>query len=108
MGCYGIGTTRLLAAALESLSLPDQIRWPRLIAPHQICIIPQQVNAHSSLHSRLHYQCFSFDVCRYLASLDMHDTTENNGTQICIGNAKANSRCESASRENTLDVVIIV
>ncbi len=46
MGCYGIGTTRLLAAVIEVLSTNDEIRWPKLIAPHQICIIPQKVHIH--------------------------------------------------------------
>ena len=43
MGCYGIGVTRLLATAVEVLSLDDEIRWPRVLAPYQICIIPQKV-----------------------------------------------------------------
>lgn len=43
MGCYGIGVTRLLAAALESLSLPIDtgiMRWPRLMVPFDVMIIP--------------------------------------------------------------------
>ncbi|KAI0225488.1 putative proline--tRNA ligase, mitochondrial [Lamellibrachia satsuma] len=61
MGCYGIGVTRLLAAAVEVLSLDDQIRWPRVLAPYQICIIPQKkgfksdvtMTAAEQLYSRL-------------------------------------------------------
>ncbi|XP_063795723.1 probable proline--tRNA ligase, mitochondrial [Pseudophryne corroboree] len=40
MGCYGIGITRLLAASIEVLSTEDDIHWPGLIAPYQICLIP--------------------------------------------------------------------
>ncbi|XP_053099667.1 probable proline--tRNA ligase, mitochondrial isoform X16 [Hemicordylus capensis] len=40
MGCYGLGVTRILAAAIEVLSTEDAIRWPRLIAPYQVCLIP--------------------------------------------------------------------
>ncbi|KAG1663781.1 putative proline--tRNA ligase, mitochondrial [Nymphon striatum] len=40
MGCYGIGVTRLLAAAVEVLSTENNIRWPKAISPYQICIIP--------------------------------------------------------------------
>ncbi|KAM8930416.1 putative proline--tRNA ligase, mitochondrial [Pelodytes ibericus] len=40
MGCYGIGVTRLLAASLEVLSTEDNIHWPGLIAPYQVCLIP--------------------------------------------------------------------
>jgi len=43
MDCFGIGTTRLLAASVEVLSAKDDVRWPALIAPYQICIIPQKV-----------------------------------------------------------------
>lgn len=40
MGCYGIGVTRLVAAALEVLSLENEIRWPFKLAPFKICVIP--------------------------------------------------------------------
>ncbi|XP_075472517.1 putative proline--tRNA ligase, mitochondrial isoform X1 [Ascaphus truei] len=40
MGCYGIGVSRLLAASIEVLSTEDDIRWPGLIAPYQVCVIP--------------------------------------------------------------------
>ncbi|XP_029474027.1 probable proline--tRNA ligase, mitochondrial [Rhinatrema bivittatum] len=40
MGCYGLGVTRILAASIEVLSTEDSIRWPGLIAPYQVCLIP--------------------------------------------------------------------
>ena len=43
MGCYGLGVSRILQASVEVLSTEEEITWPSLIAPHQICIIPQQV-----------------------------------------------------------------
>lgn len=43
MDCFGIGVTRLLASSVEILSTDDQLRWPKLLAPFQICIIPQKV-----------------------------------------------------------------
>jgi prolyl-tRNA synthetase len=43
MGCYGLGVTRILAAVVEVLSEGNRIRWPKLMAPYQICIIPQKV-----------------------------------------------------------------
>lgn len=42
MGCFGLGVTRILQAGIEVLSLDRQIRWPKLIAPYQLCIIPQK------------------------------------------------------------------
>ncbi|XP_035504310.2 probable proline--tRNA ligase, mitochondrial [Scophthalmus maximus] len=40
MGCYGLGVTRILAAAIEVMSTEEGIRWPGLIAPYQICVLP--------------------------------------------------------------------
>ncbi|XP_041646599.1 probable proline--tRNA ligase, mitochondrial [Cheilinus undulatus] len=40
MGCYGLGVTRILAAAIEVMSTDDEIRWPGLIAPYQVCVLP--------------------------------------------------------------------
>ncbi|XP_069795020.1 probable proline--tRNA ligase, mitochondrial [Narcine bancroftii] len=39
MGCFGLGITRILAAGIEVLSTETDIRWPRLVAPYQICVI---------------------------------------------------------------------
>lgn len=40
MGCYGLGVSRLLAAAIEVKSTADEIRWPLRIAPYIASIIP--------------------------------------------------------------------
>jgi prolyl-tRNA synthetase len=40
MGCYGIGITRLVAAAIEQHHDKDGIIWPGAIAPYQVIIIP--------------------------------------------------------------------
>nr|CAD7438110.1 unnamed protein product [Timema bartmani] len=53
MGCYGIGLTRTLAAAVESLSLPDEIRWPLAFAPFSVCIIPPKDGSKESSVSHL-------------------------------------------------------
>ncbi|XP_017058070.1 probable proline--tRNA ligase, mitochondrial isoform X2 [Drosophila ficusphila] len=43
MGCFGIGVTRVIAAALEVLSSEQELRWPRLLAPYDVCLIgPKQ------------------------------------------------------------------
>lgn len=39
MGCYGIGVTRLLGAAIETLSSDTKIRWPIPFAPYFATII---------------------------------------------------------------------
>ncbi|XP_061636288.1 probable proline--tRNA ligase, mitochondrial [Phyllopteryx taeniolatus] len=40
MGCYGLGVTRILAATIEVLSTDESIRWPGLLAPYQVCVLP--------------------------------------------------------------------
>jgi len=57
MDCFGIGTTRLLAASVEVLSSQDKVQWPRLIAPYQICIIPQKVILVLFQFDRIHVSC---------------------------------------------------
>ncbi|XP_072275801.1 probable proline--tRNA ligase, mitochondrial [Pyxicephalus adspersus] len=48
MGCYGIGISRLMAASIEVLSTEDDIHWPDLIAPYQICLIPPKKGSKES------------------------------------------------------------
>ena len=43
MGCYGIGVSRLLAAAVEASHDGNGIVWPLTIAPYQAVVIPLQV-----------------------------------------------------------------
>ena len=46
MGCYGIGVSRVVAAAIEQNHDDNGIIWPDNIAPFKLTIIP--VNAHKS------------------------------------------------------------
>lgn len=46
MGCYGIGVSRIVAAAIEQNHDEKGIIWPDAIAPFQIAIVP--LNAHKS------------------------------------------------------------
>jgi prolyl-tRNA synthetase len=40
MGCYGIGVTRIVAAAIEQNHDDRGIRWPAPMAPFQVAIVP--------------------------------------------------------------------
>jgi prolyl-tRNA synthetase len=40
MGCYGIGVTRVIAAAIEQHHDENGIIWPAAIAPFDVCIVP--------------------------------------------------------------------
>lgn len=46
MGCYGLGISRVVAAAIEQHHDEKGIIWPLAIAPFQLVIIP--INAHKS------------------------------------------------------------
>jgi len=46
MGCYGIGVTRVVAAAIEQNFDDRGILWPEAIAPFQVAILP--MNMHKS------------------------------------------------------------
>jgi prolyl-tRNA synthetase len=46
MGCYGIGVSRVVAAAIEQNHDESGIIWPEALAPFQVGIIP--LNAHKS------------------------------------------------------------
>ncbi|SHH76870.1 proline--tRNA ligase [Ferrimonas marina] len=46
MGCYGIGVSRIVAAAIEQNHDDRGIIWPDAIAPYQVSIIP--MNMHKS------------------------------------------------------------
>jgi prolyl-tRNA synthetase len=43
MGCYGIGVSRILSAAIEQNHDADGMIWPMAIAPFQVTILPLQL-----------------------------------------------------------------
>ena len=47
MGCYGIGVSRIVAAAIEQNHDEHGIIWPTSMAPFQVCILP--MNMHKSV-----------------------------------------------------------
>lgn len=50
MGCYGIGVSRVVAAAIEQNHDEQGIIWPKVMAPFQIAIIP--ISMHKSYRVR--------------------------------------------------------
>jgi len=60
MGCYGIGVTRVVAAAIEQNHDAGGIIWPTAIAPYQVTVLPMNMhkserlrNAVDDLHAAL-------------------------------------------------------
>lgn len=52
MGCYGIGITRIVAAAIEQNHDEKGIIWPAALAPFQVAILP--MNMHKSFRVKQH------------------------------------------------------
>ena len=50
MGCYGIGVSRVVAAAIEQNYDEKGIIWPTAIAPFQLALVP--INMHKSVRLR--------------------------------------------------------
>ncbi|MGY8815686.1 MAG: His/Gly/Thr/Pro-type tRNA ligase C-terminal domain-containing protein, partial [Gammaproteobacteria bacterium] len=50
MGCYGIGISRIVAAAIEQNHDDRGIIWPMTIAPYELAIVP--INMHKSQRLR--------------------------------------------------------
>jgi prolyl-tRNA synthetase len=50
MGCYGIGVSRVVAAAIEQNHDDNGIIWPDAIAPYQVAMLP--MNMHKSARLR--------------------------------------------------------
>ena len=66
MGCYGIGVTRVIAAAIEQHHDEKGITWPDAIAPYDIAIVPvgfkrveKVKQAAQDLHDRLQQAGFT-------------------------------------------------
>lgn len=60
MGCYGLGTSRVIPAVIEQCHDADGIVWPVAIAPYQVHIVPvsvrdeQQMQVAEAIHQRLY------------------------------------------------------
>lgn len=68
MGCYGVGVTRTMAAAIEQLHDDKGIMWPVSIAPYEVVIVP--VNSGDT------------DLMKY--SQDIYDGLAKNSSEIVL------------------------
>lgn len=57
MGCYGVGVSRTMAAAIEQHHDEDGIIWPVAIAPYQVVIVP--INIKDEAQMTLSNQIYS-------------------------------------------------
>ncbi|NIH15429.1 proline--tRNA ligase [Serratia symbiotica] len=73
MGCYGIGVTRVVAAAIEQNHDERGIIWPDAIAPFQVAILP--INMHKSFRVQA------------LAD-DLYNTLRSHGIEVLLDDRK--------------------
>lgn len=65
MGCYGLGISRIVAAAIEQHHDARGIIWPEAIAPFTVVIIPingQQITAVQELAESLYQRCLATGI----------------------------------------------
>lgn len=72
MGCYGIGVSRTLAAAIEQYHDENGIIWPRAIAPFEVVIVP--INAK--------------DEALMETSTTIYNTLKQNGVDVLLDDRK--------------------
>lgn len=81
MGCYGIGVSRLLAASVECQSNDGKVKWPQLIAPFDIVLVPPKNEAAEFAFGSQ----FVSDLALDLAKITGLDVLIDDRTEIGIG-----------------------
>ncbi len=73
MGCYGIGLTRIMAAAIEQNHDADGIKWPVPIAPHEVVVLPLNADDAEVLSTaeRVYRELLDLGVSAVLDDRDM-------------------------------------
>ncbi|MEL7024454.1 MAG: proline--tRNA ligase [Pseudomonadota bacterium] len=84
MGCYGIGITRIVGAAIEQNHDANGIIWPEPLAPWSVVIVP--INAHKSEAVRE-------------ASESLYETLLNAGIDVLIDDRDARPGAKFADAE---------
>jgi len=68
MGCYGIGVSRLISAAVEQNHDEEGIIWPSQIAPYQVLVLPLDVTDNKLMQ----------------LALDIYNQLQDNGIQVLL------------------------
>lgn len=80
MGCYGIGVSRVVAAAIEQNHDADGIIWPTAIAPFSLVIVP--LNAHKSATVRTASEKLYTDLIELGVDVLLDDRRERPGVKF--------------------------
>ncbi len=73
MGCYGIGVTRVVAAAIEQNHDANGIVWPQAIAPFQVALVPLNYQKSDALRAAADALYRDFDAAGLEPLLDDRD-----------------------------------
>ena len=73
MGCYGIGVTRVVAAAIEQNHDANGIVWPEAIAPFQVALVPLNYQKSEALRTVADALYREFDAAGLEPLLDDRD-----------------------------------
>jgi prolyl-tRNA synthetase len=80
MGCYGIGVSRIVAAAIEQNHDERGIIWPPAIAPFDCAIVP--INMHKSERLRTAAEALYADLTAGGIEVLLHDVRERPGVMF--------------------------
>ncbi|XP_046739258.1 probable proline--tRNA ligase, mitochondrial isoform X2 [Diprion similis] len=86
MGCFGLGLTRILGAALEILSSDEELRWPRPLVPYEVCVIPPKDGSKETSASR-----YADDIYQVIQQSGM-DVILDDRTHFTIGKRMIDAR----------------
>ena len=79
MGCYGIGVSRTMAAAIEQYHDADGIIWPNSIAPYSVTIVP--INVKDAAQMELCEKIYT-DLTEAGVEVVMDDRDERSGVKF--------------------------
>ncbi len=80
MGCYGIGITRVVAAAIEQNHDARGIIWPEALAPFQVAVIP--MNMHKSFRVQELAEKFYVELREHGIDVILDDRKERPGVMF--------------------------
>jgi prolyl-tRNA synthetase len=80
MGCYGIGVSRVVAAAIEQNNDEKGIIWPTAIAPFQLALVP--INMHKSVRLREAVMAFYDQLLEAGVEVILDDRKERPGVMF--------------------------
>lgn len=82
MGCYGIGVTRVVAAAIEQNNDDNGIIWPDAIAPFHIALIPMQYDKSAEVKALTDQLYTDLQQAGYEVLLDDRDKKTSPGVKF--------------------------